>query len=89
MIVKMQAERDAGGSIIQHWKPSEIENVIIPWLPMDKQKEIADKIQESFSLRKQSNALLERAKTAVEMAIEQGEETALGWLQEMDKNQST
>lgn len=89
LIVKMQAERDAGGSIIQHWKPSEIENVIIPWLPMDKQKEIADKIQESFSLRKQSNALLERAKTAVEMAIEQGEETALGWLQEMDKNQST
>ena len=87
LIVKMQAERDSGGSIIQHWKPSEIENVTIPWLPMDRQKEIADKIQESFLLRKHSNELLGRAKTAVEMAIEQGEETALGWLLEMDKNQ--
>lgn len=25
VVVKLQAERDAGGSIIQHWKPSEIE----------------------------------------------------------------
>ena len=37
IVVKLQAERDAGGSIIQHWKPSEIENVIIPKLPMPTQ----------------------------------------------------
>lgn len=35
VIVGMQAERDAGGSIIQHWKPSEIENVIIPKLSQE------------------------------------------------------
>jgi type I restriction enzyme S subunit len=29
-VVQMQSERDAGGSIIQHWKPSEIEKVVIP-----------------------------------------------------------
>lgn len=29
IVVKLQAERDAGGSIIQHWNPSEIEEVII------------------------------------------------------------
>lgn len=47
-IVQLQAERDAGGSIIQHWKPSE--------------------------------QLLEVAKKAVEIAIEQNEATAIDYI---------
>lgn len=81
-IVQLQAERDSNGAIIQHWKPSEIENVIIPVLDMDIQKEIATKVQESFALRKQSKQLLEYAKQAVEMAIEQSEDMALKWLKD-------
>lgn len=81
-IVQLQAERDSNGAIIQHWKPSEIENVIIPVLVMDVQKEIAAKVQKSFALRKQSKQLLEYAKQAVEMAIEQGEDVALEWLKD-------
>lgn len=81
-IVQLQAERDSNGAIIQHWKPSEIENVIIPVLDMDIQKEIATKVQESFALRKQSKQLLEYAKQAVEMAIEQGEDVAMEWLKD-------
>ena len=81
-IVQLQAERDSNGAIIQHWKPSEIENVIIPILEMDLQKEIAAKVQEAFALRKQSKQLLEYAKQAVEMAIEQGEDVALAWLKD-------
>ena len=76
-IVQLQAEQDSNGAIIQHWKPSEIENVIIPILEMDLQKEIVAKVQESFTLRKQSKQLLEYAKQAVEIAIEQGEGVAL------------
>lgn len=68
-IVRLQAERDAGGSIIQHWKPSEIENVAIPILPMQTQQEIADKIKSSFKLRKESKHLLNEAKQMVEAAI--------------------
>lgn len=79
-VVQMQAERDSNGAIIQHWKPSEIENVIIPVLDMAQQKEIAVKVQESFALRRKSKKLLEYAKQAVEMAIEQGEDAALVWL---------
>lgn len=79
-IVQLQAEQNSNGAIIQHWKPSEIENVIIPVLDMDIQKEIAAKVQESFALRKQSKQLLEYAKQAVEMAIEQGEDVAMEWL---------
>ena len=81
-VVQMQAERDSSGAIIQHWKPSEIENVIIPVLDMEKQKEIAEMVQKSFALRHQSKQLLEYAKQAIEMAIEQGEDAALAWLKE-------
>lgn len=79
-LVQMQAERDAGGSIILHWRVSEIENVVVPVIVFDKQREIADLVEESFKLQKQSEHLLEVAKTAVEMAIEHDEETALEFI---------
>lgn len=77
IVVKMQAERDAGGSVIQHWKPSEIEKVVIPILDNEVQVQITEKVKESFALRKKSVRLLELAKTAVELAIEQGEDKAM------------
>ena len=73
-IVKMQAERDANGAIIQHWKPSEIEQVIIPKLPMSIQNDISSKIQKSFVLKAESKRLLEEAKIMVEQEIEKGGE---------------
>jgi len=68
-VVKLQAERDAGGSIIQHWKPSEIEQVIIPKILMKTQQQISVLIEESFSLRKESEKLLQEAKEMVEKEI--------------------
>ena len=76
-IVRLQAERDAGGSIIQHWKQTEIERVKIPLLPLPRQRVIADKVQSSFALRAESKRLLDLAKHAVETAIEQGEQKAM------------
>lgn len=76
-IVKFQAERDAGGSIIQHWKPSEIAEVRIPVLPMQIQTKLVDMVQRSFAARKESARLLDLAKLAVETAIEKGEEEGL------------
>ena len=72
VIVQLQAERDAGGSIIQHWKPSEIEDVKIPILPLVKQTTISNTVQRSFELRKESRCLLEEAKAIVERTIEIG-----------------
>lgn len=77
---QMQAERDAGGSIIQHWKPSEIEEVLIPILPLSIQEEIDRDIVESYKLREESKKLLENAVKAVEIAIESGEDKALEFL---------
>lgn len=81
ILVKMQAERDAGGSIILHWRVNEIENVVVPLIDYDKQREIADLVEESFKLKKQSEHLLEVAKRAVEVAIEENEEKALEYIE--------
>lgn len=81
-IVQLQAERDASGAIIQHWKPSDIEKVIIPILPYDMQLVIAKKVQQSFLLRKKANDLIQIAVKAVELAIEDSEEVASKWLEE-------
>ena len=79
-LTQMQAEHDAGGSIIQHWRPEEIKQVLMPILPLDVQKELAKQIQQSFKLRKESKRLLEVAKTAVEIAIEEGEIKAMKYI---------
>lgn len=79
-LVQMQAERDAGGSIILHWRVSEIENVVVPIIDYTKQQEIAELVEESFRLKTQSEQLLETAKRAVEIAIEESEEKALEYI---------
>ena len=66
----MQAERDVGGSIIQHWRVEEIKEVFIPIISMESQTQIADLIRKSDRLRQESQALLEEAKRKVEQAIE-------------------
>ena len=72
IVAKLQAERDAGGSIIAHWKISEIEKVLIPLFDFKLQEQIALKIQKSFTLRAKSKDLLQNAKIKLENAIENG-----------------
>lgn len=72
IVVQMQADRDSNGAIIQHWKPSEIEQVIIPKLPKPIQETISAKIQESFALKAESKRLLDEATMMVEREIEKG-----------------
>lgn len=80
-VVKMQAERDAGGSIILHWRVGEIENVVVPLVDMPTQSKIASLVRQSFTLKAESERLLEVAKHAVEVAIEQDEQAALAYIQ--------
>ncbi len=62
---------------ITHWRQSEIENILIPILSIDMQRDIETNIQKSFALHSDSKQLLAKAKAAVECAIEKGEEYAL------------
>ena len=70
--VVQQADRDAGGSIILHWRISEIENVVVPVIDYKIQQQIAALIQESFTLRRESERLLAEAKDLVEREIDGG-----------------
>jgi len=83
-LVKMQAERDAGGSIILHWRVGEIENVIVPIIAMETQTQIASLVQQSFALKAESETLLDLAKRAVEMAIEEDETVAMSFIEIMN-----
>ena len=48
------------------------------------QDQIAEKVRESFALRKESKCLLDLAKHAVEVAIEQGEDAAMKLLEDVN-----
>ena len=69
VIGQMQAERDGGGSIITHWRPEQIKNVLIPILPKPTQQKIADLVQKSHEARSKAKQLLEQAKNKVEELI--------------------
>lgn len=70
------------GTILTAISKDELLSMPLPMIDDDIQEEIAAKVQESFALCKQSKQLLEYAKQAVEMAIEQGEDVALAWLKD-------
>lgn len=80
VIVQNQIERDAGGSIINHWRPDQVKATVIPLLKKDKQKEIKEFVGKSFNDRKLSKSFLEIAKRGVEMAIEEDETSAEKWI---------
>lgn len=72
MLCRMQVEKLSGGALIAHLKPSDFETFKIPLIKPSVQSQIAEKIEESHRLRKESRELLERAKKMVEEEIEQG-----------------
>lgn len=74
IVGRLQAERDAGGSIIAHWKPEQIKNLIVPILPIPTQNKIAELLLRSYQARKKAVELLEEAKLKVEEMIEKGGE---------------
>ena len=89
ILTKEQVNRDVGGSVILHWRPDQVQGTVIPILVKEKQDQIQQKVIESFNLRKQSKHLLECAKRAVEMAIEQDEQTAIDWLEDEAKKEKS
>ncbi|KKQ18217.1 MAG: methylase-type I restriction-modification system protein [Berkelbacteria bacterium GW2011_GWA1_36_9] len=72
LVGQMQAERDAGGSVIAHWKPEQIKNILIPILSTETQQKIAELVRQSHIARQKSKKLLEEAKRKVEELIERG-----------------
>lgn len=76
--------RYARGSVQQRMNQETLKNIKLPIVNIAIQKDIEKKIDKSFELRAKSNELLEGAKRAVEIAIEEDEETAMQYLAQFE-----
>ncbi len=85
LAVREQVNRDVGGSVIVHWRPEQVEKILVPVLPWDKQWHIRDRMAYCSDLRRQSGALLMQARDAIQMAIERDERTAIDWIATGDR----
>jgi len=73
-------KQGCSGTILTAINKAEFQNIPIPIIEAGAQSKIAALIKESFALKAESERLLESAKRAVEIAIEQSEEAALDYL---------
>ena len=64
-------------------KDQDILDLTIPLVPAEVQEKLAAEVQKSFALRRESKRVLERAKHAIEVAIEQGEAAAMKLLEDI------
>jgi len=72
-------KKSCSGTILTGMNKDEFLNIIIPLIDKTIQIQIEEKIKESFRLKEESKRLLELAKRAVEVAIEEGEDVAMGF----------
>ena len=80
-IGQLQLKKGCSGTILTAINKEEFSKIAVPKIRAEKQAEIQQKVLESFNLRKEAKDLLEYAKRAVEIAIEQDEQTAINWLE--------
>ena len=81
IVGQLQLKKGCSGTILTAINKDEFGKVILPIIVEEKQIQIQQKVVESFRLRKQSRQLLECAKRAVEIAVEQDEQTAINYLE--------
>jgi len=78
---QMQIDRYITGATGQlHLYKRDVRKIFIPVIPTTQQQQFETFARASFSARQQAQSLLERAKRAVEIAIEQGEEAGMALL---------
>ena len=70
----------SGGAIIAHLKPESAMQINIPVLSTTRQAELGEMVVKSLQMRKEAKNLLEKAKRAVEVFVEQDEAQALAYL---------
>ena len=81
IVGQLQLKKGCSGTILTAINKTEFRKTAIPKIKTEKQAEIEQKVVESFNGRKRAKNLLEHTKRAVEIAIEQDEQTAIDWLE--------
>ena len=77
---QLQLKKGCSGTILTAINKEEFNKIAVPIIRAEKQIEIQQKVVESSNLRKRAKDLLEHAKRAVEIAIEEDEQAAINWL---------
>jgi len=70
IVGKYQLDRIGTGGVQTNISSTDIKNIVIPIIDLEIQRQISALITESFSLRKESENLLDKAKEMVEREIE-------------------
>ena len=81
IVGQLQLKKGCSGTILTAINKEEFSKIAVPKIREEKQTEIQQKVIESFNGRKRAKDLLEHAKRAVEIAIEQDEQAAIDWLE--------
>jgi restriction endonuclease S subunit len=80
IILQLQLKKRCSGTILTAVPKESLRDTIIPIIPLSIQQEIASLVQQSHEARKKAKELLEIAKRAVEIAIENSEAEALDYI---------
>jgi len=80
IIVREQMHCEASGTILSAVPAKSLKNIIVPNIQQEIQDAISALVQQSHAARREAKTLLEKAKRAVETAIEEGEERAMEYL---------
>ena len=81
---QLQLRQGCNGTILTSINRDAFSKIVLPLITEETQIQIQQMVAESIGLRKESKRLLECAKRAVEIAIEEDEATALNWLEQVE-----
>lgn len=79
--IQMLLKRGCSGTILTNITKDEFGDIPLPNVSIPIQEIVKEKVSNTYLLRDRSKKLIECAKTAVEMAIEKNEATAITWLE--------
>ena len=82
---RLQIEQRSNGAVQPEISQPALKAIVLPLLDASSQKQIRDCIQAAHASHRRAQALLERAKRAVEIAIEESEAAALRFLAEPEQ----
>ena len=80
MIVREQMHCESSGTILAAVPAKSLKNIIVPNIQQEIQDAISSLVQQSLAAKREAKTLLEKAKRAVEIAIEYGEQQAMDFL---------
>jgi len=81
LIGRMQTDRLSAGTAQAELYPKDVSQFVIPFVSKPKQQEITTRLLQAREKKTESHRLLEKAKQAVEIAIEKGEAAAMAYLE--------